>query len=102
MTLAVIPFPAVLNLDTQVWISFQQHSVLYVLIKSMYSFMEELPLIGISNVFAMDLDYETDCVFWADIEKDIIMKQCLNNVNGSSPEPLVISALQSVSQGHGV
>ena len=57
--------------------------------------MEELPLIGISNVFAMG-------VFWADIEMDIIMKQCLNNVNGSSPEPLVISALQSVSQGHGV
>ena len=50
----------------------------------------------------MDPDYDTDCVFWADIEKDIIMKQCLNNVNGSSPEPLVISALQSVSQGHGV
>ena len=24
------------------------------------------------------------------------MKQCLNNVNGSSPEPLVISSLQSV------
>ena len=33
--------------------------------------LEELPLIGISNVIAMDLDYETDCVFWADIEKDI-------------------------------
>ena len=31
----------------------------------------------------MELDYETDCVFWADIEKDIVMKQCLNNVNGS-------------------
>ena len=58
--------------------------------------LEELPLIGISNVIAMDLDYSTDCVFWADIEKDIIMKQCLNNVNGSSPEPLVISNLQSV------
>ena len=56
--------------------------------------LEELPLIGISNVIAMDLDYETDCVFWADIEKDIIMKQCLNN--GSSPEPLVISNLHSV------
>ena len=47
--------------------------------------LEELPLIGISNEFAMDPDYDTDCVFWADIEKDIIMKQCLNNVNGSSP-----------------
>ena len=47
-------------------------------------------------MFAMDPDYDTDCVFWADIEKDIIMKQCLNNVNGSSPEPLVISNLQSV------
>ena len=47
-------------------------------------------------MFAMDPDYDTDCVFWADIEKDIIMKQCLNNVDGSSPEPLVISSLQSV------
>ena len=30
-------------------------------------------------MFAMDPDYDTDCVFWADIEKDIIMKQCLNS-----------------------
>ena len=58
--------------------------------------LEKLPLIGNSHVIAMDQYYETDCVFWADIEKDIIIKQCLNNVNGSSPEPLVISSLQSI------
>ena len=40
--------------------------------------LEKLPLIGNSNVIAMDQYYETDCVFWADIEKDIIIKQCLN------------------------
>ena len=56
--------------------------------------LEELPLIGLSNVIAMDLDYETDCVFWADIDKDVIMKQCLSN--GSSPETLVHSQLASV------
>ena len=58
--------------------------------------LEKLPLIGNSHVIAMDQYYETDGVFWADIEKDIIIKQCLNNVNGSSPEPLVISSLQSI------
>ena len=40
--------------------------------------LEKLPLIGNSNVIAMDQYYETDGVFWADIEKDIIIKQCLN------------------------
>ena len=30
----------------------------------------EIPLIGINNVIAMDLDFTTDSVFWADIEKD--------------------------------
>ena len=58
--------------------------------------LEELPLIGLSNVIAMDLDYETDCVFWADIDKDLIMKQCLSNSNGSLPEVLVQSELASV------
>ena len=56
--------------------------------------LEELPLIGLSNVIAMDLDYETDCVFWADIDKDVIMKQCLST--GSVPETLVHSQLASV------
>ena len=32
-----------------------------------------------ANVIAMDLDYSTDCVFWADISLDKIMKQCLDN-----------------------
>ncbi len=27
----------------------------------------------------MDLDYESDCIFWADINTDKIMKQCLSN-----------------------
>lgn len=56
--------------------------------------LEELPLIGLSNVIAMDLDYETDCVFWADIDKDVIMKQCLSN--GSLPQTIVQSELASV------
>jgi len=58
------------------------------------STMEELPLIGIHNVIAMDFDSETDCVFWADIDKDRIMKQCLSN--GSLPETLAMSQLSSV------
>ena len=37
-----------------------------------------------ANVIAMDLDYSTDCVFWADISLDKIMKQCLDN--SSRPE----------------
>ena len=56
--------------------------------------LETLPLIGISNVIAMDLDYENDCVFWADIDQDVIMKQCLKN--GSAPEVLARSNLKSV------
>ena len=56
--------------------------------------MEELPLIGINNVIAMDFDYETDCVFWADIDTDRIMKHCLSNSH--LPEVLVMSQLSSV------
>lgn len=48
------------------------------------STLESLPLIGITNVIAMDFDMETDCVFWADIDQDTIMKQCLND--SSPPE----------------
>jgi len=58
------------------------------------STMETLPLIGINNVIAMDFDYDTDCVFWADIDQDKIMKQCLSN--GSLPEVLAMSQLSSV------
>ena len=58
------------------------------------SSLETLPLIGINNVIAMDLDYQTDCVFWADIDQDKIMKQCL--ANGSLPQVLVQSQLNSV------
>lgn len=58
------------------------------------STLEELPLIGVNNVIAMDFDYDTDCVFWADIDKDKIMKQCLGN--GSLPEVLAMSQLYSV------
>jgi len=56
--------------------------------------LEKLPLIGIKNVVAMDLDYETDCLFWADLEQDMIMKQCLHNA--SAPEILVKSNINSV------
>ena len=56
--------------------------------------MEELPLIGIHNVIAMNFDSETDCVFRLDIDKDRIMKQCLSD--GSLPETLAMSQLSSV------
>ena len=56
--------------------------------------LETLPIADIQNVIATDLDYESDCLFWADIEKDLIMKQCLGN--GSAPEILVGANLNSV------
>ena len=37
----------------------------------------EMPQIGINNIIFMDLDYTTDCVFWADIEKDEVFSQKL-------------------------
>ena len=40
----------------------------------------------IKNVIAMDLDYESDCIFWADINTDKIMKQCLSNSSKVSLE----------------
>ena len=58
------------------------------------STMEVLPLIGVTNVIAMDFDLATDCVFWADIDQDKIMKQCLND--SSPPEVLAQSQLSSV------
>ena len=27
----------------------------------------------------MDMDYESECVFWADMDKDVVNKQCLAN-----------------------
>ena len=39
----------------------------------------DLPLVGVRNVIAMDMDYAAECVFWADMETDTINKQCLTN-----------------------
>ena len=39
--------------------------------------MIELLLVGINNVMAMDQDYTTDFVLWADIDKDEVFLQKL-------------------------
>jgi len=58
------------------------------------STVKTLPLLNVKNVIAMDFDYSTDCVFWADIELDKIMKQCMRN--SSEVEILAETDLQSV------
>ncbi|KRT81787.1 Fibronectin domain-containing protein [Oryctes borbonicus] len=53
-----------------------------------------LPINDFKNVIAIDFDMKNNCVFWADIIKDHIGRQCLNGSTGN--EILVNSNLSSV------
>ncbi|XP_045481036.1 sortilin-related receptor-like isoform X2 [Harmonia axyridis] len=56
--------------------------------------LEELPVKNLKNVIAIDFDMKNNCVFWADVNLDIIGRQCLSN--GSVPEILVSNELASI------
>lgn len=54
-----------------------------------------LPVSGLKNVIAIDYDREQNCVYYADIMKDTIGRQCLSN-GTDMPEILVESELASI------
>lgn len=56
--------------------------------------VEDLPIVDLKNVIALDFDMKNNCVYWADIVLDTINRQCLNN--GSKQEILVSNDLASV------
>ena len=49
----------------------------------------------LSNVISADFDYNSSCIYWADIETDKILRLCMNG-NNSEPEILVENDLESV------
>ncbi|XP_075695287.1 sortilin-related receptor [Rhinoderma darwinii] len=55
---------------------------------------EELPLKGLRGAVALDFDYESNCLYWADVTLDIIQRLCLNGSSGQ--EVLVRSGLETV------
>lgn len=57
--------------------------------------MEILPIKGPRNVIAIEFDLKNNCVYWADIETDVIGRQCLNNGN-HTPEIIVKTDLASI------
>ncbi|XP_075460478.1 sortilin-related receptor isoform X2 [Ascaphus truei] len=48
---------------------------------------EELPLKGLRGAVALDFDYQSNCLYWADVTLDIIQRLCLN---GSSAQEVII------------
>lgn len=56
--------------------------------------VEDLPIVDLKNVIALDFDMKNNCVYWADIVLDTINRQCLGN--GSKQEVLVSNDLASV------
>ncbi|XP_077313881.1 sortilin-related receptor [Lithobates pipiens] len=55
---------------------------------------EELPLKGLRGAVALDFDYESNCLYWADVTLDVIQRLCLNGSSGQ--EVLVRVGLETV------
>ena len=72
----------------------QKTKIVKVSLKENNFTVETLPLASIQNVIAMDMDYASECMIWADMNTDVINKQCLTN--SSQVEELVGSGLSSV------
>ncbi|XP_029027892.1 sortilin-related receptor isoform X2 [Betta splendens] len=53
-----------------------------------------LPLAGLREAVALDFDYESNCLYWADISLDTIQRLCLNGSTGQ--EVIVRKGLQNV------
>ena len=72
----------------------QRTKIVKVSLKENNFTVETLPLASIQNMIAMDMDYASECMIWADMNTDVINKQCLTN--SSQVEELVGSGLSSV------
>ncbi|XP_063217852.1 sortilin-related receptor-like [Bacillus rossius redtenbacheri] len=56
---------------------------------------EMLPIsVNLQNVIAIEFDLKNNCVYWADINVDTIMRQCLSD--GREPETLVKTDVMSI------
>ncbi|KAM9299149.1 sortilin-related receptor [Gastrophryne carolinensis] len=55
---------------------------------------EELPLKGLRGAVALDFDYDSNCLYWADVTLDVIQRLCLNGSSGQ--EVLVRVGLETV------
>ncbi|XP_069750812.1 sortilin-related receptor isoform X2 [Narcine bancroftii] len=74
--------------------------ILYALRSSIHRYVlssntdEALPLQNLRGAVALDFDYESNCLYWADISQHIIQRLCLN---GSTGQNIVIKdGLQTV------
>uniref|UniRef100_A0A646QCG5 Sortilin-related receptor n=1 Tax=Hemiscolopendra marginata TaxID=943146 RepID=A0A646QCG5_9MYRI len=56
--------------------------------------IEKLPIPHLKNVIAIEYDFRNNCVYWADIDDDMIMRLCLDGK--SMPETLVETNLKSI------
>lgn len=56
--------------------------------------LDELPLPSLQNVFALEFDLRTNCVYWADSLQDKIWRLCLDGK--SVPQVLVETQLESI------
>ncbi|XP_041425155.1 sortilin-related receptor isoform X2 [Xenopus laevis] len=67
--------------------------ILYAMRNSIYRYdllsgiNEELPLKGLHNAVALDFDYQSNCLYWADVTLETIQRLCLN---GSSGQEIII------------
>ncbi|KAM8927924.1 sortilin-related receptor [Pelodytes ibericus] len=55
---------------------------------------EELPLKDLRGAVALDFDYQSNCLYWADVTLDIIQRLCLNGSTGQ--EVIIRSGLETV------
>lgn len=56
--------------------------------------LDELPLPALQNVFALEFDIRSNCVYWADSHQDKIWRLCLDGK--SVPQVLVETQLESI------
>ena len=56
--------------------------------------LDELPLPALQNVFALEFDTRSNCVYWADSLQDKIWRLCLDGK--STPQVLVETQLESI------
>lgn len=56
--------------------------------------LDQLPILSLHNVFALEYDIRSDCVIWADSLEDKIWRLCLDG--HSEPQVLVETQLESI------
>uniref|UniRef100_A0A6I8STB6 Sortilin-related receptor n=1 Tax=Xenopus tropicalis TaxID=8364 RepID=A0A6I8STB6_XENTR len=74
--------------------------ILYAMRNSIYRYdlssgiNEELPLKGLHDAVALDFDYQSNCLYWADVTLETIQRLCLNG--SSSQEVIVRNGLETI------